>query len=97
MSIMKPTYINIMGYLLSVQVDKSALIDISTLPMTLQPSNGKVKIKRRGGTNYSLGSLPEQLYGSSYRYAQHIADDPYDLRRSAFAQSKARLKRMKQG
>lgn len=79
----------------TVKVDHDALVPINTLKLAHQHVNAKVKIHRNNGESYTLGSLPEQLYGSSYRFARHIVRDPFDLRRTAYAQSKQRLKRMK--
>lgn len=78
-----------------VIVDGETLVDPRRLHLGLQSSNGKVKIIKKDGLYPTLGSLPEQLYGSAWRMAYHVADNPYDFRKSAYRQSKARLNRMK--
>lgn len=80
---------------LTVLVDEDAIADVRNLPLTWSERD-KLKISQGGRDLYpTLGSLPEQLYGSAYRMARHIADSNFDLRRSAYQVSKARRNRMR--
>ncbi len=78
----------------TVIVDDDALFPIGTRKLETQKHTGKLKLGRPQHTYWypNLGSLPEQLYGPQYRYAQHIATDRYDLRKSSFRKSAKRLK-----
>lgn len=81
--------------LATVYVDNDAHIDVAKLRLSWS-STSKLKIQSRadGKSYHTLGSLPEQLYGSKYRNARHVHPDVYNLTRSAFAPSKVRLQQM---